>query len=30
VLRDRVKIGELTGDQINEQTIIRTIAGDAA
>ena len=29
VLRDRVKIGELTGAQINEQTIIHTIAGDA-
>jgi simple sugar transport system ATP-binding protein len=30
VLRDRRKIGELTGEQINEQTIIRTIAGDAS
>jgi simple sugar transport system ATP-binding protein len=30
VLRDRRKIGELSGEQINEQTIIRTIAGDAA
>jgi simple sugar transport system ATP-binding protein len=29
VLRDRHKIGELTGSEINEQTIIRTIAGDA-
>jgi simple sugar transport system ATP-binding protein len=28
VLRDRRKIGELTGEQINEQTIIRTIAGE--
>ena len=30
VLRDRHKIGELTGSEINEQQIIRTIAGDAA
>jgi simple sugar transport system ATP-binding protein len=28
VLRDRRKIGELTYEQINEQTIIRTIAGE--
>jgi len=26
VLRDRVKVGELEGDAINEQTIMRTIA----
>jgi simple sugar transport system ATP-binding protein len=30
VLRDRHKVGELTGRDITEQTIIRTIAGDAA
>ena len=30
VLRDRAKIGELTGSDINEQTIIRTIAGEHA
>lgn len=27
VLRDRAKVGELEGDQINEQTIMQTIAG---
>lgn len=26
ILRDRMKIGELTGDQINEQSIMHTIA----
>jgi simple sugar transport system ATP-binding protein len=30
VLRDRRKVGELTGAQIDEPTIMRTIAGDAA
>jgi ABC-type sugar transport system ATPase subunit len=27
VLRDRAKVAELTGDQISEETIMRTIAG---
>jgi simple sugar transport system ATP-binding protein len=27
VLRDRAKVGELTGNQINEETVMRTIAG---
>ena len=27
VLRDRIKAGELAGDEINEETIMRTIAG---
>ncbi len=27
VLRDRAKVGELSGDQINEENIMRTIAG---
>lgn len=27
VLRDRAKVGELTGSQINEETVMRTIAG---
>jgi simple sugar transport system ATP-binding protein len=30
VLRDRQKVGELVGDQINERAIIRTISGDSA
>jgi simple sugar transport system ATP-binding protein len=30
VLRDRRKIGELTGSQIDEHSIMRTIAGDSA
>src|SRR5205823_8829467 len=29
VLRDRAKVGELSGEQIDEQSIIRTIAGSA-
>jgi simple sugar transport system ATP-binding protein len=27
VLRDRAKVGELTGHQISEENIMRTIAG---
>jgi monosaccharide-transporting ATPase len=30
VLRDRAKVGELTGSEINEHAVMRTIAGAKA